>query len=282
MTIKVLGIVALLFAASIAVYAVYRSSIYQECITDKSKQTGQQQQHQGDAALMVYVDCLGPFAHENHGPIVAVFTIILAFSTIALWFSTRDAAFAAKAAAEHIPKIERAYAKISHSPPGIEVEDATGLFWVTVAVKNFGNTPARVTDALLKPIVIRPRGEALPQIPDYSRRREKEQIPKAFLVAQEEFFMAEAYSITPEEMVSVKDLQSDLYLIGYVDYIDQFGERHRGGYARLYKPMIDDKGRYRTEAAFAGRNNLIFVTREGYNYDRPRQKGEGNDWDDTA
>src|SRR5207249_9527867 len=58
---------------------------------------------------MIYIDCLGPFSHDNHGPITAAFTVILALSTIALRISTRDAALAAKAAAEHIPRVERGY-----------------------------------------------------------------------------------------------------------------------------------------------------------------------------
>ena len=38
-----------------------------------------------------------------------VFTLLLVISTTALWGSTRDAAYAAKIAAEHIPNVERAY-----------------------------------------------------------------------------------------------------------------------------------------------------------------------------
>ena len=56
---------------------------------------------------------------------------------------------------------------------------------------------------------------------------------------------------------------------GYVDYIDQFGQRHRGGYARVYDPRLD------TEPS---RNNLLFITQKGYNYDRLRKRGEGSDW----
>ncbi len=56
-------------------------------------------------------------------------------------------------------------------------------------------------------------------------------------------------------------------LIGYVDYLDKFGGRHRGGYARKFAPELDGTD-----------NNLIFVDQTGYNYDRSRKKGEGNDW----
>ncbi len=28
-------------------------------------------------------------------------------------------------------------------------------------------------------------------------------------------------------------------------------------------------------------NNLLFAPMDGYNYDRPRRRGEGNDWNET-
>jgi hypothetical protein len=87
-------------------------------------------------------------------------------------------------------------------------------------------------------------------------------------------FYRRFYQITPEEMIAVKDHQSDLYLIGYVDYTDQFKKRHRAGYARVYRPAVDDRGGYKTDAEFEARNNLAFVTQAGYNYDRLRRRWE--------
>ena len=60
--------------------------------------------------------------------------------------------------------------------------------------------------------------------------------------------------------------------------MDQFGDRHRAGYARLYGPRIDDPRLYKTDAEFVARNNLVFVSEAGYNYDRVRLPDEGNDW----
>jgi hypothetical protein len=95
--------------------------------------------------------------------------------------------------------------------------------------------------------------------------------PRAFLVSDDEFFVSRFYQITPDEMSKVKSLQSDLYMIGYVDYTDQFDQDHRGGYARQYWPMIDSRRSYKTEEEFAQRNNLTVVAKEGYNYDRVRE-----------
>ncbi len=60
-----------------------------------------------------------------------------------------------------------------------------------------------------------------------------------------------------------------IYVFGYVDYIDRFNMRHRSGFARYY--MLGAKP-----------NNLMVLTQPGYNYDRERQHGEGNDWDEKS
>ena len=81
-------------------------------------------------------------------------------------------------------------------------------------------------------------------------------------------YFGDNFSITPSELEQVKEGTLKLYLVGYVDYMDAFGERHRGGYARIYDPQPGLP------------NNLGFVTEDGYNYDRPRVEGEGRDWED--
>jgi hypothetical protein len=75
-----------------------------------------------------------------------------------------------------------------------------------------------------------------------------------------------------------------LYVLGWVEYTDQFGTRHRAGYARFYDQSADSRERYTRrqavqvgnlrlpntvpdEAAYQARNNLRFVTNPRYNYD---------------
>jgi GTP-binding protein EngB required for normal cell division len=36
------------------------------------------------------------------------------------------------------------------------------------------------------------------------------------------------------------------------------------------------------EKAYRARNNLVFVDQPGYNYDRERKQGEGEDWQEPA
>jgi hypothetical protein len=166
--------------------------------------------------------------------------------------------------ANAIIQAQRAYVKMSHQSPGI-IPDDSGRFQISVGIKNYGLTPAKVTDVLLSPLVLK-SDENLPIPPSYDRQDGP--IPKAFLFTNEEFFYARDYTITREQMASVKDSTAKLYLIGYVDYIDQFNQRHRSGYARVYDPPIVQ-------------NNLSLVLKDEYNYDRPRPIDRGADWNET-
>jgi hypothetical protein len=174
--------------------------------------------------------------------------------------------------------IQRAYVKISHSPPGVEVSPS-GNFWLQASIKNFGQTPARVTDIVMKPVVVA-RHEPLPTVPDYTCEDPGPPL-RAFLVKDDEFFLPRHYSIPKDQMKRVTEHSADLYVIGFVDYRDQFGDRHRGGYARRYYPAIDEM-KYENEAERAKRNNLLVLAQERYNYDRRRHRGEGKDWSEET
>jgi hypothetical protein len=158
--------------------------------------------------------------------------------------------------------------KMSHRTPGLNILEPEGTFAVEMGVKNWGRTPAVVTDILLKAAVL-PTGGHLPVVPDYSINREPQDIANAFLVAGEEIFLHQIFD--PVDWETIRSGTSVLYLFGYVDYMDQFNQRHRGGYARLYDPDRTDPS-----------NNLVFVTQTGYNYDHLRLPGGGNDWTETA
>lgn len=229
-------------------------------------------------------------------------------------------------AANH--EIERAYVTLSHYPPGIEIENTvnttdvlttaalgqenprTQAVKMAVRVQNYGNTPARVTAVVLQPHI----GHSLPGAGRYDEEIEftYERRIDVSLVRGDSFTVSKEWNL-PD--VSITDIQSlgnatsttptHLWILGYVDYIDKFGKRHRSGYARIYDPGVDRKTyakktqfplkpAFKTDGstsdlrerlgiddeAWQSRNNLPFVTVPGYNYDRVREKGEGDDWDD--
>jgi hypothetical protein len=85
------------------------------------------------------------------------FTGVLAFSTGALWFVTWRSGVRQ---VEDSRIIERAYVKMSHQPPGAIFAEGNRIN-SSVEVRNFGQTPARVTDVIINTMVLAP-GSPLP------------------------------------------------------------------------------------------------------------------------
>jgi len=193
--------------------------------------------------------------------------------------------------------IERAYVKMSHNRPGLRIDPvstASRLYdtaprqdiSVDVKVQNSGNTPATVSYHLLQLVFT---NSPLPTTPDYDPT--KGQVVRVHLVKDESFNIFMNVNVEATAVANVQSEGWKLYLLGYVDYIDKFKGRHRSGYARVYNPSIDANIATKPlregsmipipdPKAHAQRNNLPFVTQPGYNYDRPRVRGEGDDWQD--
>jgi hypothetical protein len=225
---------------------------------------------------LAHLFCWGfTFVEEHNGAVVAVFTIVLSVATIGLGVATyglykagreqiavaRDTAEAAKSTAEHTRTVERAYLKFSHRPTGLRCA-RTGECCVEMGIHNRGHTPATVTGVLFEHVIT--ATPHLPVSPSYTAGKEKPR--SAFLVAGMQFGFEEKFDVTPKEYSEIRRAKLHLFLLGYVDYIDAFGQRHRAGYARVYNPLSGHP------------NNLSFIPQPGYNYDRPREEGEGNDW----
>jgi hypothetical protein len=132
-----------ILALAVAVWLVTTSHPFQDC----AKQTDWRAvQGIDDLAALISRgrECLGLYLHDSAEEIIAIFIIILAIFTSLLWCSTRAAAYAAKAVADRIARVERAYI-VGGGP--IQRCDADGkpldppeLGWVSVG--NYGNTPA--------------------------------------------------------------------------------------------------------------------------------------------
>jgi hypothetical protein len=229
---------------------------------------------------------------------MAVFTVVIALAAVVqaliygLMLSTSR-------------QIERAYVNMSHYPPGLtfgfEFSSSTDPIWkqdvaVRMKVCNHGNTPARITRALIQPIVA---VEPLPDKPQYDETF-GEHID-AVLVKDDHIDIPKPMRIQRSDLATIKSLGNNvaecihplrLFIIGYVDYIDRFGTRHRSGYARVYNHWVESKGiqpddptvtsQSELEERHKRRNNLVFLSQSGYNYDRKRKQNEGKDWDEIT
>ena len=173
---------------------------------------------------------------------------------------------------KHFRVSERAYVKMSHITPPRDyalnwTRGGTGWFSVSVQIKNFGQTPARVTDVMLTHRILL-EDEVMPRPIPYRDTSDTIRETGAYLVRDDAFMRIAGYEISNDQRQIVDAGDAILLFYGYVDYIDQFGQRHRAGYGRQYTP--DDT-----------LNNLVFPKVPGLNYDRLRRADEGTDWDET-
>jgi hypothetical protein len=186
---------------------------------------------------------------------------------------------------------ERAYIDLSHHPPGLVVDlfTMTGAdniprkaVRVTIGAQNRGNTRGVLTTRLVQLLF---RDQPLPTDPPYDKTlAEVLRIP---MMPGDTINKTFVWQVPEETLTQVALNSGELYVIGFVDYLDEFGGRHRSGYGRVYSPRERERTLfYREEAGLiqhvddpaTAQNNLPFVAEMNYNYDRPRRQDEGNDW----
>ena len=211
--------------------------------------------------VMTLTTSVGSFFDAHATTVVALATAVIAIFTVLLFVATRRIY-------KHSAVSERAYVKLSHlSGPefgeGLTINRDRKEARIVIEVKNFGRTPADVINVALCWRVM-PEGQAAPIIPQYPKPENAVGPTAGFLVTNDLFLVWKTFDgISDDQFDKINTGDERLWIYGYVDYIDVFGQWHRGGFARQYDP-----GR-------AG-NNLIFVGQSGYNSDRPLKKRERN------
>jgi hypothetical protein len=93
----------------------------------------------------------------------ATFTVVLGFSTVFLWLSTRKLWRITRIAAEHIPHVERAY--VSGGTPWTD----DSLTELRLTINNYGKTPAFVGTVIIGMIEA---GTPVPEKPVYAGKGE--------------------------------------------------------------------------------------------------------------
>lgn len=180
--------------------------------------------------------------------------------------------FALRTAVRRVTRrIERAYVSISYVPPGLVTDepprdgpDASEPQELRIAIEvtNRGIAAANVTAYLLTHHI----GQGLPEHPPYAKARPSSS--KAFLPADHSFRFNGVLNVSAKDMAMLRAAETNLWVLGYVDYRNAYQKRYRSGYARRWNPRSAESG-----------NNLLIETKPRYNYDRERDAGEGNDWE---
>jgi hypothetical protein len=211
------------------------------------------------AALEIRSSCGAAYLGSTDG-----IALISAFATVAIAFFAVVLAHAGRAADRNFRQAQRAYVQISHEGPLRLTPDVGGAA-LRMQIKNWGVTPATITASIVQ-IDVRRAGEALPRIPPYRPAIAR----GTFLVTQATMHWLEPFQAGDQIDVGAA-IRGDIIVrvIGYVEYIDRFGARHHGRYARIYDPERDRRLIGQTDAEFANRNNLVFELQPGYNDDIP-------------
>jgi hypothetical protein len=144
--------------------------------------------------------------------------------------------------------IERAYVDLSHAPPGLQIDPPQGdtqTLHCRIVLKNHGRTPADILAVSLRLFT----HTELPAQPPYDAS-----VPMRYTVMPGETVnWTNPFPMPTAEVQRVDANTRTLWIVGYVDYRDRFGQAHRNGYARRY---LAQPG-----------NNLVFEIASDYNYD---------------
>ncbi len=138
---------------------------------------------------------------------LVTFTALLALSTLVLWFYTRRVALAARAAAEHVPAVERAYVFGGPTDLFLLHDQAT----VRLAMQNYGKTPAVIREWLVEFMAEEPKGRE----PAYNGSDRT--------VTNE---ILEPFKLFSPTTVYRSDTPAPFYIVGYIIYDDVFRRSH--------------------------------------------------------
>jgi hypothetical protein len=179
----------------------------------------------------------------------AVFTLVAALAAWGVYFIYKQMG-------EDANVTNRAYLSVSPIPPGV-VADPVAVnnlrtLRINVGIQNIGQTPADVLDTQVF-THFRPVVSPLPPLPPYGTPGPP---IRTYLVRNEQFFQ-ETTADVPESVwqgVIANPPTHNIWALGYIDYLDRFGRRHRTGFARRH---------------LHGRpgQSLIFEIAPDYNYD---------------
>jgi len=162
---------------------------------------------------------------------LVVVTVFLVLATAGLGIATFIAAVAAKEAAQHIPRVERAYVFLWKELKRKQTPNASGvlpgdILEVQFAFKNYGKTPA-----IIKRIDVEIRVVA--SYPDEIRELALDMPPGLIISADETtVFLPIRRLILPEQWTAIRQMPrtSLLLFLGVVKYEDIFGSSHETGF----------------------------------------------------
>jgi hypothetical protein len=188
----------------------------------------------GGLAALILLFCHGnypekpPQALERFLDPTALFTLGLLIVNVFLAQSTREAALAAKAAADQIPVLERAY--IFAAPANIKVDQARTKTTLQIAVDNPGRTPGILTAIYGQYSPQAPLGEEPVYEGGHSEPLDwviNSSVGLNALDSENKLVLPYTFGI---------DFADPIFFWGYLDYLDVFRKPHSTRFCFLIYP----------------------------------------------
>jgi hypothetical protein len=204
----------------IGILAVGSSPSFQSCINESAPEATDSGPQKHGTSFVVALSprgCLGRFFTENRDDIIAAFAVILALSTIFLWFATRDLV----AGTQDFSKMQfRAY--LGPSETFITGVAAGERPVIESSIRNFGQTPAyRVrywTDAKVMDTTV----ERFERIPYEAGEKTINPGRDGFTIKSRV-----AEPLTEEDMSKIRLGTASVYFYGLITYRDAFGRSRK-------------------------------------------------------
>jgi hypothetical protein len=204
----------------IGIWVVGSAPSYQSCINESAPEATDSGPQKHGTSFVVALSprgCLGRFFSENRDDIIAAFALILALSTIFLWFATRDLV----AGTQDFSKMQlRAYLGPSEIfITGVAVGERP---LIESIIRNFGQTPAyRVrywSDAKVMDTTV----ERFERIPYEGGEKTVNPGRDGFTIKSRA-----AEPLTEEDMSKIRLGTASVYFYGLITYRDAFGRSRK-------------------------------------------------------
>jgi hypothetical protein len=197
-------------------WIVGTSKTFQHCVEETNKHADEEVPNKRVAEFSligIYRDCTGEFLHENGEAIIAVFTIVLSFSTIGLWISTYNLWNATKGADR--PWVGPITVRSEQLAPGNQIN-------AEIVIMNTGRTPAlrmRVAhDGLILDRGVEPARPNLVQ-----------RVPKALFPGAHDFYrpFEGRGPLSHSDFEGIVRGTRVAWIIAHIEYFDMEDERHQ-------------------------------------------------------
>jgi hypothetical protein len=221
-----------LFVVALTGWIVSDSS-FKACTEQNQKDSANNSLQDNTAGVTFgsYRDCLGRFVHANHDDILAIFTVILSFSTIFLWIATRELANNAVIASR---QELRAYLRVGHPKFGKIDPDS-----ITVGIENGGRTPAYSVTGWLSTHYVEGAGHVLPDGFSYPDKNPGSPflVYKSVASVNPDKSQDFTFIIDPSSIERCRRKEISLFFYGHVDYIDIFKNKQTTRFCYQYFPV---------------------------------------------